>query len=85
MPRLCSRCALTRMTADRTECRACADDAAKHKGFEWQVRKYLEDHEDLKTLFSLRDDWGYKKSDAMDTGIAPCPSTSNTRTWELEA
>ena len=47
MPRLCSRCALTRVTADRTECRACADDAARHKGFEWQVRKYLEDHEDL--------------------------------------
>ena len=50
MPRLCSRCALTRVTADRTECRACADDAAKHKGFEWQVRKYLEDHEDLKNF-----------------------------------
>jgi hypothetical protein len=30
------------------ECRACADDSNMNKGFEWQVRKFLEDQDDLK-------------------------------------
>jgi hypothetical protein len=48
--RLCDRCQVTRVSDTRTECRACADDSAKHKGLEWQVRKFLEDHEDLKNF-----------------------------------
>ena len=46
--RLCARCNLTKVTGTRIECRPCGDDTSKHKGFEWQVRKFLEDHEDLK-------------------------------------
>ena len=46
--RLCARCDLTKVTGTRIECRSCGDDTYKHKGFEWQVRKTLEDHDDLK-------------------------------------
>jgi len=46
--RLCARCNLTKVTGTRIECRPCGDDTSKHKGFEWQVRKFLEDHDDLK-------------------------------------
>ena len=48
MPVLCSRCQVTRVSAGRLECRACADDSNMNKGFEWQVRKFLEDQDDLK-------------------------------------
>jgi len=46
--RFCARCDLTKVTGTRIECRSCGDDTSKHKGFEWQVRKFLEDHGDLK-------------------------------------